>query len=157
MTTVQLREYRSADVAMPADLARAVDAASGSAVDVSQTFEDGWWRLTANSQVGTVVVGDVSILIRPKVPAANLFHMLEAGGAAVPVGAELFEYERTGDLLPAFATFFASVLERAVAKGIPRKRFLERASETARRRRLRIRGKTMSRRASTRWSTRSRG
>lgn len=121
MTTVELREYRSVEVVLTADQARAVATAAGTALVVSQTFEPGRWQLTATSHVGTIVVDDLSILIRPKVPAANLFHMLEAGGSAVPVHPEAFEYERTGDLLPAFATFFAATLDRAVAKGLPRR------------------------------------
>ena len=60
------------------------------------------------------------MLIAPKVDAPNLFHMLEAGGEPLRVRAETFEYERTQDLLPAFATFFAASLERGLAKGLPR-------------------------------------
>jgi len=120
VTVLRLREYRSVEWRMATDTARAIDAASGSALEVTQTFEAGLWRISAGSHVGTVAAGDIRILITPKVRAANLFHMLEAGGEALPVQSEIFEYERTGDLLPAFATFFASVLDRAVAQGLPR-------------------------------------
>ncbi len=121
MTPVEIREYRSIELALPAAVAHEVAAIAGSALDVSPALVPGRWHITANSHVGTVSVGDLSLLIRPKVPAANLFHMLEAGGTPVPVRPETFDYERSGDLLPAFATFFAAGLERAVARGIPRR------------------------------------
>lgn len=78
------------------------------------------WRVKASSYVGTVVTPDVQILIVPKVPTANLFHLLEASGRSLDVGAEIFDYERTNDLVPSFATFFARHLERALGRGIPR-------------------------------------
>jgi len=78
------------------------------------------WRVKASSYVGTVVTPDVQILIVPKVPTANLFHLLEAGGRSLDVGAETFDYERTNDLVPSFATFFARHLERALGRGVPR-------------------------------------
>ena len=120
MTVLRLREYRSIEWPMSTDTAQAIADAAGSALEVTQTFEAGRWQIKAGSHVGTVVAGDVRILVTPKVKAANLFHMLEAGGEPVPVQSEVFEYERTGELLPAFATFFAAVLDRAVAQGLPR-------------------------------------
>ena len=111
MTVLRLREYRSVEWAMSTEAAQAVADAAGSGLQVTQTFESGRWQITSGSHVGTVVAGDVRILVTPKVKAANLFHMLEAGGDPVPVQSGIFEYERTGDLLPAFATFFAAVLD----------------------------------------------
>ncbi|MGP0006184.1 MAG: McrC family protein [Acidimicrobiales bacterium] len=73
----------------------------------------------ASSYVGTVVSPDLRILITPKVATANLFHMLEAEGQSVVVGAETFDYERTKDLVPSFATFYARHLEIALARGLP--------------------------------------
>lgn len=61
------------------------------------------WRVKASSYVGTVVTPDVRVLVVPKVPTANLFHLLEASGRALDVGAEVFDYERTKDLVPSFA------------------------------------------------------
>ena len=120
MTVLRLREYRSIEWSMTTDTAQAIADAAGSTLEVTQTFEAGRWQIKAGSHVGAVVAGDLRILVTPKVKAANLFHMLEAGGEPVPVQSEIFDYERTGDLLPAFATFFASVLDRAVARGLPR-------------------------------------
>jgi 5-methylcytosine-specific restriction enzyme subunit McrC len=67
-----------------------------------------------------VVTPDVQLLIRPKVTTANLFYLLESGGKALSLGAEVFDYDSTGDLIPSFATFYARHLELALAAGIPR-------------------------------------
>lgn len=118
--SVELDEYGAAIVELsPATVERLVRIA-GTALAVTPTVERGSWELTATSWVGTIVVDGLRVLIRPKVSAANLFHMLEAGGRAVAVRPELFEYERSGDMLPAFATFYASVLERSLARGLPK-------------------------------------
>ena len=78
------------------------------------------WTIKATSYVGTVVLPDLKILVTPKVTTANLFHLLEAGGRALDIGAEQFEYDSSKDLLPAFATFYVRHLERALGLGIPR-------------------------------------
>lgn len=78
------------------------------------------WRLRAGSYVGTIVIPGIRVLITPKVSTPNLFHLLEAGGRSLEVGAEQFEYGVSRDLLPAFATFYARHLERALGLGIPR-------------------------------------
>lgn len=78
------------------------------------------WRLMASSHVGTIVTPDVRVLIRPKVSIANLFYLLEADGQPLAVDEAIFEYQRTSDLVPSFATFFARHLDVALGKGVPR-------------------------------------
>ena len=117
---VELDEYSAADVEMTAEAAERITRIAGSALALAPSRQPSKWSIKATSWVGTVAVDDYRILIRPKVAAANLFHMLEAGGKAVAVRPEVFEYERSGDLLPAFATFYASALERGLARGLPR-------------------------------------
>jgi 5-methylcytosine-specific restriction enzyme subunit McrC len=46
--------------------------------------------------------------------------MLEADGTSIVPGREVFEYDKTGDLVPAFATFFVRHFERAVGRGLRR-------------------------------------
>jgi 5-methylcytosine-specific restriction enzyme subunit McrC len=62
----------------------------------------------------------VRILIKPKVGAASLFYLLEAGGRPLDIGPSVFDYGETGDLVPAFATFYARHLETAFTRGVPR-------------------------------------
>jgi 5-methylcytosine-specific restriction enzyme subunit McrC len=78
------------------------------------------WRIKASCYVGTIVTPDVRILITPKVATTNLFYLLEASGRPLDVGAAVFDYERTMDLVPSFATFFARHLETALTRGVPR-------------------------------------
>jgi 5-methylcytosine-specific restriction enzyme subunit McrC len=78
------------------------------------------WRIKASSYVGTVVTPDLQLLIRPKVTTANLFYLLESGRESLSLGAEVFDYDSTGDLIPSFATFYARHLELALAAGLPR-------------------------------------
>src|SRR5690606_19764748 len=42
----------------------------------------------------------------------------EPNGSPLQLGAEVFEYETTHDLVPSFATFFVRHLERALARGL---------------------------------------
>jgi len=78
------------------------------------------WRVKASSYVGTIVTPDVRILIKPKVATANLFYLLEVGRQPLDIGAAVFDYEQTSDLIPSFATFFARHLETALTRGVPR-------------------------------------
>ena len=78
------------------------------------------WIIGASSYVGTVVTPDLQVLIKPKVEIANLFLLLEASGRSLPLGPAVFDYERSNDLVPAFATFYAQHLETALARGITR-------------------------------------
>jgi hypothetical protein len=69
----------------------------------------------------TIVTPDVRILITPKVDTANLFYLLEASGNPVDIGAAVFDYDKTRDLIPSFATFYARHLEKALAHGVERR------------------------------------
>ena len=92
----------------------------GSRLSITASDIAGEWVIRATSYVGTVVVGPVRVLVRPKVSNANLFHLLEAGGTPLEVRPEMFEYQRTGDLVPSFATFYARVAESALGRGMHR-------------------------------------
>lgn len=77
------------------------------------------FRVKATSYVGAVVLGDMRILVQPKVPTNNLFHMLEVDGRTLGLADETFDYGVSDDLAAAFATFYARVLERAMGAGVP--------------------------------------
>lgn len=117
---VELIEYGDAEVSLDHHGLARLRAVARGVLDITPTDSAGRWALRAGSRVGTIVTPDVRVLIRPKVPAANLFHMMESDGDPIPLGQEEFDYDRTGDLVPAFATFFARHLERALARGVVR-------------------------------------
>ena len=78
------------------------------------------WRVTATSFVGTVNLGDLKVLVRPKINPENLFLLLEPG---LPAGAwqqEAFDYEISSDLLPSVIAFFARTVETTLGRGVLR-------------------------------------
>ncbi len=120
MDPIVLDEYESAVIPLTFDAVAALRRLVGSRLTVTATDTPGKWVMKATAYVGTVVTGAVRVLVRPKVSNANLFHLLEAGGEALDVRPEAFEYDRTGDLVPSFATFFARVAETALGRGVHR-------------------------------------
>ena len=117
---IVLDEYESTVTPLSLDDVAALRAVVGSRLSVAAADTPGDWVIRASSYVGTVVVGAVRVLVRPKVSNANLFHLLEAGGQTLDVRPEAFEYEKTGDLMPSFATFFARLAETALGRGVHR-------------------------------------
>lgn len=115
-----LEEYSSAVVHLSTPMAAAVAAEAGSALSVAPTGAAGKWRITASSFVGSVVLPDLAVLIKPKVHLENLFVLLDAG---MPDGAwrpEVFGYGAERELLPAFAAFFARTVDQVTARGLIR-------------------------------------
>jgi hypothetical protein len=80
----------------------------------------GTWQVTSASYAGTVTVPGIRVLIAPKVQIGTLLYLLEASGRPVAAGPADFSYGTIRELVPAFATFYAGHLERALARGIPR-------------------------------------
>src|SRR6476660_3881299 len=109
MEPIVLDEYDSAVVSLTADEVASLRVLTGPRLSVTAADTPGDWIIRATAHVGTIVLGSVRVLVRPKVSNANLFHLLEAGGDALSVRPEAFEYDHTGDLVPSFATFFARV------------------------------------------------
>jgi 5-methylcytosine-specific restriction enzyme subunit McrC len=120
MEPIVLDEYESAVVPLSVEEVAGLRALAGLRLSITAADTPGEWVIRATAHVGTVVFGAVRVLIRPKVSNANLFHLLEAGGDALSVRPETFEYDRTGDLVPSFATFFARVAETALGRGVHR-------------------------------------
>lgn len=120
-----LEEYRSTEVPLSASAAHQLQMLAGPRLGVTPTECTGLWTVTATAHVGTVVVPGLQLLIRPKVKAANLFHMLEPDGQALTIGVDLFDYEANRDLLSAVATFFSRLVEWTFVRGVSRD-YLER-------------------------------
>lgn len=137
---VVLAEYEQVDVELPPSTVHAVAALAGSRLTISPTEQTGRWTVRAGSHVGTIAVDDFRLLIRPKVTGANFFHMLEAGGDALDVDPSLFDYAAVDDLVAAFATFYARLLERTLARGISRRYVAESDRLVAMRGRFDVRG-----------------
>lgn len=115
---VELREYERRELPISTETARRLLDVSGGRVGVTPA-NDGF-LVTAQQHVGTIVLPELKLLIRPKVPMENVFLML---GAGIPIGAwrsERFGFGTAPDLLPAFAAFFARTCEQVLAGGLVR-------------------------------------
>lgn len=89
------------------------------------------WLISAGSKVGTLVVGEHRILIRPKIHPDNLFLLLEVGLPPSAWRSESFDYSVTGDLLPSLIAFFTRTVETTLARGLVRSYREERESLVA--------------------------
>ena len=90
--------------------------------------------------VGSLVVDDVQLLIRPKIKPENLFLLLEVGLPERAWRREAFDYATTLDLLPSVIAFFARTLETTLGRGRPACRTGERDDLVALRGRLDLAG-----------------
>lgn len=118
--TIELREYGRTTVALPDGVARRLRHQAAGRLEVMPAGQDGSYEVVASQHVGTISLPEVDVLIRPKVEVANLFWLLEAGEKAVETDPSTFEYGSAPDLLPAFATFFARVVDTTTARGLLR-------------------------------------
>ena len=113
-----LREYASAAVHLSDRQARRLEAEVGDYVSVTPLPDPGMWSLTAREYVGTLVVDDIRILIRPKITSENLFLLLEVGLPEQAWRREDFDYAVNHDLLRSLVSFFARTVETTLARGL---------------------------------------
>ncbi len=117
---IELREYESTSVRLSASQASRLNTVGRGAVAVGLTDEPGLYSLTAQNMVGTLVVDDRRILIRPKIQPENLFLLLEVGLPAKAWRQESFDYATSPDLLPSVIAFYARTLQTTLARGLLR-------------------------------------
>lgn len=89
-------------------------------VAVSPDTEPGWWEVTAGHHVGTLVVDDLRIHVKPKIKLENLFLLLSVGLQEEDWRRAAALYATDEDLLPAVISFFTRQVDRTLAKGIYR-------------------------------------
>lgn len=117
---LELREYQSAVVRMPATAARDIAEVSGGKVTVGVGPEPGTWAVTASGWVGTVVTPGFELLVRPKVPLHSLFLLLDVGLPPDAWRPATFAFGTDRNLLAAMAAFYARTAEQAVGRGLRR-------------------------------------
>ncbi|MDE0369488.1 MAG: hypothetical protein OXI84_05025 [bacterium] len=115
-----LFEYDTVDVAFSERRARRLDSEAGRYLSVSPHPDRGIWSVTAREHVGTLVVDDMRILIRPKIRLENLFLMLEVGLPKRAWRKEDYDYATNPDLLQSLVSFYARTLETTLARGLYR-------------------------------------
>ena len=117
--TLTLREYGSKVVRLTENEAGALNAVGGRrylSVEPAETRGD--WQVSAHNYVGSIVVDDLQVLVRPKIPLRNLFLLLEVGLREQDWRDEAARYETSHDLLPALVSFFARTAETTLARGL---------------------------------------
>ena len=117
---IELVEYGSKDVRLSESAARRIATVGRGALVVAHADEPGLYSLTAQNMVGTLVVDDLRILIRPKIRPENLFLLLEVGLPQKAWRQESFDYTTSTDLLPSIIAFFARTLANTLARGLLR-------------------------------------
>ncbi len=118
MTTIQLQEWSEAqDAELSFDQVDALRTAAGNAITISPGRRRDTWNLKATSYVGAIRVGDLAVMIQPKIPLENLFYMLSAGQAEVDFGTGLVGFEED-ELLPALAAFYERLVAHTLRRGV---------------------------------------
>lgn len=117
---IELTEYESDEVRLDTEQARRLSSAAQGVLAVQHAEGPNAYRVTATNFVGTLVVDDLKVLIRPKIRLENLFLMLESGLDRRAWRQEAFEYSSSSDLLPAMAALYARTLETTLARGLLR-------------------------------------
>lgn len=95
-------------------------AIGGGAVEIAPTSETGRYRLKAGSKVGAIATSRFEVLIRPKIPIENVFLLLEPARVPIDLRSELIGFGKHEELTPAFAGFFARMLEHTLIRGMRR-------------------------------------
>ena len=117
-TTVQLREWTEApDVELSFEQVDALRRVAGTAIEIRPGRSQDTWNLKATSYAGAIRVGDLAVLIRPKIPLENLFYMLSAGQANIDFGTSLIGFEQD-ELLPALAAFYERLVADTLKRGV---------------------------------------
>jgi 5-methylcytosine-specific restriction enzyme subunit McrC len=118
VTTVRLSEYGEQEIELTAEQAAALQQTAGKRLSVAQGSAAGRYLLRASSYVGTVVFPDLTVRIRPKVPIANVLHLLGRAGAPASwlTGTEA-GYEAAPDATAAFAELYSRTLTSTLGRG----------------------------------------
>jgi len=115
--TIELYEHERASHRLSESQARRLASAGKGAITVEPEAQHGYYSITAQNRVGTLVVDGIRVLIRPKIRLENLFLLLEVGLDPNAWRQEAFEYETNADLLPSVIAFYARTLETTLARG----------------------------------------
>ena len=117
--TLTLREHGSEVLPLTGDQASALNrVGDGKYLSIEPIKPSGHWQVSAHNYVGSINVGGLQVLVRPKIPLRNLFLLLEVGLRERDWRDEATRYETTGDLLPALVSFFARAAETTLARGL---------------------------------------
>ena len=118
--TITLYEYERKSHRLTESQSRRLASVGKGAITVEPEAQHGCYSITAQNMVGTMVVDDLRVLIRPKVRPENLFLLLEVGLDPDAWRQEAFDYATSANLLPSVIAFYARTLETTLARGLLR-------------------------------------
>ena len=113
---IVLREWSTERLRLDGDVARQLGETPW--VSVATDRERGWWKVSTRQWVGGFTLGDLSIIVQPKIKPENLFFLLEVGLPSEAWQAEAIDYATNDELLPALVSFFARTAETTLARGL---------------------------------------
>ena len=118
METLELREYEEYSWRAPLDSAQ-LRALKDAHIGVAPSpDENGGYILTPSSYVGAVNVGDLVVVVRPKVSMDRVMFLLTYAMDPKHWRRESFELERAADVLEAIAFAFAHRTRQAIHRGL---------------------------------------
>ncbi len=113
---IVLQEWSTERLRLDGDVARQLGEMPW--VAVATDPEHGWWKVSTRQWVGAFTLGDLRIIVRPKIKPENLFFLLEVGLPSEAWQEEAFDYAENLELLPALVSFFARTAETTLARGL---------------------------------------
>ena len=117
MTTLTLAEYESRSVYVPLDLEQR-KVLAGAHIDVTPPTDEGTtWVLRPSSRIGTIRVGDLSVIVRPKIPIDRVMFMV-AYAIDPKDWKKYFDLLPNSDVLESIIPAFVHHTRQAVRRGL---------------------------------------
>lgn len=113
----QLAEYQQIEVALTDSQARQLQATAGTRLTLTPSSRG--YKIRASSYVGSVSVSGVAVHVLPKVPVANVLHLMTWSTERITFGDDEIG-QATGSLTAAVAAWYARMLERTLVLGVDR-------------------------------------
>ena len=118
MTKINLKEYDSSEHSLSLSQCDALDKALESVRIEPVRGTQERYRLTAGSTVGALEIGDLSVLIKPKIPMPQLLSIACYAMSKFNPKDELFDFPAEYALPDALALALASAARRAFSRGL---------------------------------------
>ena len=116
--TLRLTEFEKGRFRLPRSVVRRL--AASRYLKVAPDPEPRWWEVTASQYVGTLVVEDLRIYVKPKIRLENLFLLLGVGLRERDWKKAAAQYDLNRNLLPAVVSFFTRSADLCLRRGVYR-------------------------------------
>ncbi len=118
MHKIELKEYKSRPWNGPLDRDQLRALAEARVEVTSSPDEDGAYKLTPSSHVGAVNVGELAVVVRPKIPIDRVMFLIAYAMDPKDWRTDSVELDRDDDILEAIALAFARRTQRAIQRGL---------------------------------------